>query len=95
MPEQLNALQAEQRRMQQFLEGQAITPQVRPSQVPVSMAPQAFAQMMGASQNKGYVFGCSPPKRHAAPPHLLHEVVEEGEETLPMESGTLALAVLQ
>lgn len=95
MSEQLTVLQEEQKRMQQFLEGQAITPPVRPSQVPVSMHPQAFAQMMGSPpRTKGMSLVAPPPKRPAAATPTFQGQLEE-EEGMALEGNTLALAVLQ
>lgn len=95
MSEQLTVLQEGQKRMQQFLEGQAITPPVRPSQVPVSMHPQAFAQMMGSPpRTKGMSLVAPPPKRPAAAMPTSQGQVEE-EEGMALEGNTLALAVLQ
>ena len=91
MADQLSSLQEEQRKMQLFMEGQSMMPPMRPSQVPVSMPAQAFAQMMGSPpRTKTMGLVPPPPKVHAAP-----KIALPGGPGPCMEGSVLAQAMLQ
>ena len=94
----LASIQEEQRRIKYVVEGQSLSPPPRPTQAPVSMSMQAFANLMQQPpKTRGVEHLPHPPPR----PHRMQldsplDAQGQAEENPPVEeSSSLALAVLE
>ena len=99
----LSSIQEEQKRLQQVVEGAAMSPPPRPTQVPVSMSMQQFAKLMGPPPKvRGTALAPPPPKKAQMPAAAMNLDVagqEEGQQVEEEEAlgrgDSLALAVLE
>ena len=98
----LGAIQEEQRRLQTVVEGAAMSPPPRPTQVPVSMSLQQFSKMIGPPpkvKSAGVV--PPPPKKASMQPvepsmgFLETEEMPVEEDGAALQADSLALAVLE
>ena len=94
----LASIQEKQRRIKYVVEGQSLSPPPRPTQAPVSMSMQAFANLMQQPpKTRGVEHLPHPPPR----PHRMQldsplDAQGQAEENPPVEeSSSLALAVLE
>ena len=95
MAVQLAQLSQNQEALQQQVAFQANTPAPLPSQLPVSMSPQAFADLMGPPpRTKGVTMRPPPPKKgpRLDAPQTAQEQAEEEEEEI---SSPIARAMLE
>ena len=99
----LTSIQEEQRRLQMAVEGAAMSPPPRPTQIPVSMSLQQFSKMIGPPPEvRGVPTMAPPPKKASAVPVANDMSFLEQAEEVPAEEAnavqladSLALAVLE
>ena len=96
MADQLKALQENQVRMQAELLGKAALPPPRPSQMPATMSPQDFANVVGAPPKVRGPSTMAPPAKKSGP--MMDSPLtfqEQSEEMVDQGGSSLAQAVLE